>query len=70
MRALIPLLIAAFAALPARAADLVVSVTTRPHADLLVEAQHVNSKRNARRLSGEDPKQAQTVLQTAIRLSF
>ena len=41
-----------------------------PHADLIVEAQHVDSKRNARLLAGEDPKQAQTVLQTAIRLSF
>jgi hypothetical protein len=40
------------------------------HVDLVVEAQHVDSKRNARRLVGEDPKQAQTVLQSAIRLSF
>ncbi len=41
-----------------------------PHADLLVEAQHVESERNARVLAGEDPKQPQTVLQTAVRLSF
>jgi hypothetical protein len=41
-----------------------------PHADLIVEAQHVGSKRAARRLAGEDPKQDQTVLQTALRLSF
>jgi hypothetical protein len=41
-----------------------------PHADLLVEAQHVEAKRNAQMLAGEDPKQPQTVLQTAIRLSF
>ncbi|HEY0437739.1 MAG TPA: hypothetical protein VGC92_13950, partial [Phenylobacterium sp.] len=41
-----------------------------PHADLILEAQHVDSKRNARRLAGEDPKQAQTVLQSALRFSF
>ena len=41
-----------------------------PHADLIVEAQHVASKRDARRLVGEDPKQDQTVLQSALRLSF
>jgi hypothetical protein len=41
-----------------------------PHVDLIVEAQHVDSKRNARLLAGEDPKQPQTVLQSAIRLSF
>jgi hypothetical protein len=41
-----------------------------PHADLILEAQHVDSKRNARRLVGEDPKQTQTVLQSAIRFSF
>jgi hypothetical protein len=40
------------------------------HVDLILEAQHVDSKRNARRLVGEDPKQAQTVLQSALRLSF
>ncbi|MFL5295245.1 MAG: hypothetical protein ACJ798_02575 [Phenylobacterium sp.] len=41
-----------------------------PHADLIVEAQHVASKRNARRLVADDPKQDQTILQTALRLSF
>ena len=41
-----------------------------PHADLILEAQHVGSKRNARRLVGEDARQAQSVLQSAIRLSF
>lgn len=41
-----------------------------PHADLILEAQHVDSKRNARRLIGEDPKQDQTVFQSAVRLSF
>jgi hypothetical protein len=41
-----------------------------PHVDLILEAQHVASKRNARRLAGEDPKQDQTVLQSAVRLSF
>jgi hypothetical protein len=40
------------------------------HVDLIVEAQHVDSKRNARRLVGEDPKQTQSVLQTALRFSF
>jgi hypothetical protein len=40
------------------------------HIDLIVEAQQVDSKRNARRLVGENPKQAQSVLQTALRLSF
>lgn len=40
------------------------------HVDLIVEAQHVDSKRNLRRLVGEDPKQDQTLLQSAIRLSF
>jgi len=40
------------------------------HLDLIVEAQRVDSKRNARRLVGEDPKQTQTVLQTALRASF
>ena len=41
-----------------------------PHADLILEAQHVDSKRAARRLIGEDSKQPQSVLQSAIRLSF
>jgi hypothetical protein len=41
-----------------------------PHADILFEAQHVNSKRPARLLAGDAPKQDQTVLQTALRLSF
>ncbi|MGZ6016711.1 MAG: hypothetical protein ACXWKM_13290 [Phenylobacterium sp.] len=41
-----------------------------PHIDLIAEAQHVDSKRAARRLAGEDPKQDQNVLQTALRLSF
>ena len=40
------------------------------HADLILEAQHVSSKRASRRLTGEDPKQDQTVLQSAIRFSF
>jgi hypothetical protein len=41
-----------------------------PHIDLIVEAQHVDSKRAARRLTGEDAKQDQNLLQTALRLSF
>jgi len=41
-----------------------------PHIDLFLEAQHVDSKRASRRLLAEDPKQAQSVLQTALRLSF
>ena len=41
-----------------------------PHADILFEAQHVNSKRPGRLLAGDAPKQDQTVLQTALRLSF
>jgi hypothetical protein len=40
------------------------------HVDLIVEAQHVDSKRNARRLVGEDPKQPQSLLQSALRFSF
>lgn len=41
-----------------------------PHADLLFEAMHVSSKRPARVLAGEGAKQSQTVLQSALRLSF
>jgi hypothetical protein len=41
-----------------------------PHADLIFEAQHVDSTRAARALAGDKPRQNQTVLQTALRLSF
>ena len=41
-----------------------------PHADLILEAQHVASKRPARALAGEAARQTQTVLQSALRLSF
>ena len=41
-----------------------------PHADLIFEAQHVESTRPARALAGDRPRQDQTVLQTALRLSF
>lgn len=40
------------------------------HADLLMELQHVASKRPSRALAGVAPDQEQTVLQTALRLSF
>jgi len=40
------------------------------HADLLVEAQHVTSKRPSRALAGDDPRQNEFVIQTALRLSF
>jgi hypothetical protein len=40
------------------------------HADLLFEAQHISSKRPSRALAHDAPKQDQTVLQTALRLSF
>lgn len=40
------------------------------HADLLVEAQHVTSKRPSRALAGDDPQQDEFVIQTALRLSF
>jgi hypothetical protein len=39
-------------------------------ANLIVEALHITSKRPSRVLAGEAPKQDQTVLQTALRLSF
>jgi hypothetical protein len=41
-----------------------------PHADLLIEAQHIDSKRPSRALAGEAGRQDQNVLQTALRLSF
>ena len=41
-----------------------------PHADVLLEAEHVTSKRALRRLVGEDPKQDQNLLQGALRLHF
>jgi len=41
-----------------------------PHADLIVEAQHISSSRPSRALAGDSPKQNETVLQTAMRLSF
>ncbi|MEO8114416.1 MAG: hypothetical protein ABI655_08550 [Phenylobacterium sp.] len=41
-----------------------------PHADLLFEAMRVSSKRPSRALVHEPAKQDQTVLQTALRLSF
>jgi len=40
------------------------------HLDLIVEAQHVSSDRPARRLAGDAPDQDETLLQTALRLSF
>ena len=39
-------------------------------ADLLVEAQHLESDRPARRLAGEGPEQVQNLLQSAVRLHF
>lgn len=41
-----------------------------PHADLVFEAMRVSSKRPARALAAEPAKQDQTVLQSALRLSF
>ena len=41
-----------------------------PHADIIFEAQHISSKRPARALAGEAARQDQTVLQSALRLSF
>ena len=41
-----------------------------PHADLLLEAQHISSQRPARTLVGAAPRQGQTVLQSALRLTF
>jgi hypothetical protein len=41
-----------------------------PFADLIVEAQHVRSNRPARALAGDAARQSQTVVQTALRLSF
>jgi hypothetical protein len=41
-----------------------------PHADLLFEAQHVGSRRPARALAAASPRQSQTSLVTALRLSF
>jgi hypothetical protein len=41
-----------------------------PHADLLIEAQHIDSKRPSRALAGDAAKQDQNILQTALRLSF
>lgn len=40
------------------------------HADLLIEAQHIGSKRPSRALAGEAAQQEENVLQTALRLSF
>jgi hypothetical protein len=40
------------------------------HADLLIEAQHVQSDRPSRMLGGLAPRQNQTLLQSALRLSF
>ena len=40
------------------------------HLDLLVEAQHIASKRPSRALAGEAAQQDQNVLQTALRVSF
>ena len=40
------------------------------HADLILEAQHIRSDRPARAYAGEPAKQDQTVLQSALRLSF
>ena len=41
-----------------------------PHADVITELMHVSSKRPSRALAGEAARQNQTVLQTALRLSF
>jgi hypothetical protein len=41
-----------------------------PHADFIVEAQHVTSRRPSRALARESARRNQTVLQTALRLSF
>ena len=40
------------------------------HADLLVEAQRVSSKRPSRALAGDAPQEDAFVLQTALRLHF
>jgi hypothetical protein len=40
------------------------------HLDLLVEGQHIDSTRDYRAYSGVDPKQDETLLQTALRVSF
>jgi len=40
------------------------------HADLLIEARHIASKRPSRSLAGEAAAQDENVLQTALRLSF
>jgi hypothetical protein len=41
-----------------------------PWADLLLEAQRIDSTRSARALAGEPPHKVQTVLQSAVRLHF
>lgn len=41
-----------------------------PHAELLVEAQRVTSKRPSRALAGDAARQDELVIQTALRLSF
>jgi hypothetical protein len=41
-----------------------------PHLDAIFEAQHVSSKRPARAQAGEAARQDQTVLQSALRVSF
>lgn len=40
------------------------------HLDLIVEGQHVSSTRAYRALAGDAPKQDETLLQTALRVSF
>jgi hypothetical protein len=40
------------------------------HADLIVEAKHIDSRRPSRSLAGEAPRQGESLLQTALRLSF
>lgn len=41
-----------------------------PHLDLIVEGQHVSSARAYRVLAGDAPKQAESLLSTAFRVSF
>lgn len=44
--------------------------TLTPHADLLFEAQHVDSKRPSRALAGQGPRQKQNIVRSALRLRF
>lgn len=41
-----------------------------PHADVILEALHIDSERPSRALAGDRARQRETVVQTALRLSF